>query len=131
MPSLHMYVENEPAMKMNEDVLNDLPGELHTIKANNKIPGNCTYPFALIQAAQNQKQANTRGLGKLLKIKIGAKVILTNNIDMKDRLVNGQTWNIRHIVFAQGSVCKVWVKFLVGQAGFKATRSSYLGRQNS
>ena len=25
---MHMYAENEPAMKRNEAVLNDLPGEL-------------------------------------------------------------------------------------------------------
>ena len=27
--ALHMYAENEPAMKRNEAVLNELPGELH------------------------------------------------------------------------------------------------------
>ena len=34
---LHMYAENEPAMKRNEAVLNDLPGQLYTIEANGKI----------------------------------------------------------------------------------------------
>ena len=43
-----MYAENEPTIKRNEAVLNDLPGTLHN-KANDKIP------LALIPAAQNQK----------------------------------------------------------------------------
>ena len=105
--TLHMYEENLPAMKRNEAVLNDLPGQLDTIEANDKIPDNCKYPLALIQAAENQKQTNTGGLGKLLKLKIGAKLILAVNIDIQDRQIYGETGIIRHIDFALGSVCKV------------------------
>ena len=106
-----MYVENEPAMKRNEAVLNELPGEPYTTETNDKIPDNSKYPLALRQAAQNQKQTNTGSLEKLLKLRIGAKVMLTINIDIQDRLINGQTGNIRHIEFAQGSIRKVYVKF--------------------
>ena len=64
-------------------------------------------------------------------MKIGAKVMVTVNVDIKDRLINGQTENIKHIEFAQGSVQKVFVKFSDEQAGLKAIRSSYLDRQNA
>ena len=67
--ALHMYAENEPAMKKNNVVLNDLPGELYTIEADDKIPDNCKYPLATIQAAQNQKQTKTGVLAKFLKLK--------------------------------------------------------------
>ena len=67
--------------------------------------------MALIQAAQNQRQPNTGGLKKLLKFKIGAKVLLTVNIDIQDRLISCQSRNISHIEFAQISVCKIYVKF--------------------
>ena len=53
--ALHMYAENEPAMKRNETVLNDLPGQLYKIEATGKIPDNYKYPLTLIHAAQNQK----------------------------------------------------------------------------
>ena len=43
-------------MERHEAVLNELPDELYTIEANDKILDNCKYPLALIQAAQNQKQ---------------------------------------------------------------------------
>ena len=46
-----MYIENEPAMKRNDTVLNDLPGQLYTIQYNDKIPDDCKYQLALIQAA--------------------------------------------------------------------------------
>ena len=125
-----MYAEIKPAMKRNEAVLNDLPGELYTIKANDKIPNYCRYPLALIQAVQNI-QTNTGGLANLFKIKIGAKLMLTVNIYKQDRLINGQTGSISHIEFAQGSVCKIFEKFSDEQAGLRVTRSSYLYRQNS
>ena len=56
--TLHIYAENEPPMKRNDAVINDLPGELYSIEADDKIPDNCRYPVATIQAAQNQKQRN-------------------------------------------------------------------------
>ena len=46
--AMHMYAVNEPAMKRNQAVLNDLPSELYTIEANDKIPDNCIYPLATI-----------------------------------------------------------------------------------
>ena len=108
--ALQIHAENEPAMKKNETVLNELPGERYTTEANDKLPDNYKYPLALIQAAQNQKQKNTGGLAKMLKLKIGAKVMVTVNIDIQDRLINGQTGIIRHIEFAQASARKVYVK---------------------
>ena len=128
--ALHMYTENEPTMKRIEVPLNDLPHQLYTIKASDKIPDNCKYPLALIQAAQNQKQTTTGGLAKLLKLKIAAKVMLTVNIDIKDFLINGQTGIISHTEFATVSVCKVYVKFSDKQVCSKAMRSSNLGRKN-
>ena len=68
-----MYAENEPAMKKNKAVLNDLLCPIYTIETNDKIPDNCKYTLALTQATQNQKQTNTRDLAKLLKLKIVQK----------------------------------------------------------
>ena len=128
---LHMYAENEPAIERNEAILNDLPGELYIVQADDKVSDNCKCLLAMIEAAQNQKQTNTGGLAKLLELKIGAKVMLTVNVDIQDRLINGQTGNIEDIEFAQGTVRKVYVKFSDEQAGIRETRSSYLGRHNS
>ena len=50
-----MYSENEPTMKWNNAVLNDLPGDLYKIEAADKIPDNFKYP------------KNTLGSAKFLK----------------------------------------------------------------
>ena len=106
-----MYAEHEPAIGRNEVVLDNLPGEIYTREVGDKITDNCKYPLAMILAAQNQKQANTAGLAKLLKLKIGANVMLAVNADIQDRLFNGKTGNVKHIEFARGSIHKVYVSF--------------------
>ena len=77
-----MYAENGPAMKRNEAV----PGELYTIEPNDKNSDNCKQPLALMKATHNEKQRNTEDLATFWKMKIGAKVMLTVNIDIWDRL---------------------------------------------
>ena len=67
----------------------------------------------------------------MLKLNIDAKVMLPVNIDLQDRLINGQTGVIRHIEFAEGSAGKVYIKFFDEQDGSEAMRSSYLGGQKS
>ena len=94
--------------------------ELHTID---------NYLLVLILASQNQ--TNRGGLVRLLKLKIGPKIMSTVDIGIQDRLINGQIVNIRYTEFAQGSAHKVYVKFFDEQACLKAIRSSYLGKQDS
>ena len=53
---LHKYAENEPAMKRNDVVLNELVGELYIKETHEKIPDNCKYPLATIQSAHYEKQ---------------------------------------------------------------------------
>ena len=67
----------------------------------------------------------------MLKLNSDAKVMLAVNIDLQDRLINGQTGVIRHIEFAEGSAGKVYIKFFDEQDGSEAMRSSYLGGQKS
>ena len=126
-----MYAEHEPAIGRNEVVLDNLPGEIYTREVGDKITDNCKYPLAMILAAQNQKQANTAGLAKLLKLKIGANVMLAVNADIQDRLFNGKTGNVKHIEFAHGSIHKVYVSFFDEQTGLRVMVSSYIGREIS
>ena len=54
--ALHKYVENEPAMKKNEAVLNELSGERYTTESHDKIPDTCKCPLVLTQTIQNQSK---------------------------------------------------------------------------
>ena len=57
--ALHMYVENESAMKKNEAVLTDLTGEPYTIESNHKITDDVNHPLTTVKDMQNQKQTYT------------------------------------------------------------------------
>lgn len=50
-----MYPENTQTVLRNQTVWSNLPWEIYPIEAIDKIPDDCTYPFSVIQAAQNQK----------------------------------------------------------------------------
>ena len=56
----------------------------------------------LVQTTQIQKQANTGGVAKFIKMKTGAKVLLRVNVDIQGCLFNGQTGSIIHIEFVLG-----------------------------
>ena len=61
------------------------------------IVNTCWQQFKLLRI--KNKQRNAGGLAKLLKLKIGAKVILKVDLDIQDRLINCQTGNISHVKF--------------------------------
>ena len=89
--ALQIYAENERAMKKNTFVLNDLRDEIYTIIVTDKVPDNCKYQMTLMQAAQNQKETITGDLAILLNLRNSANVMLIVNIDIQDRLINGQS----------------------------------------
>ena len=66
---------------------------------------------------------DTRQLAGVLRIKIGALVMLTSNIDIEDRLVNGLVGKISYIGHEGGTVKVTYVKFNDQNAGLLTMRS--------
>lgn len=62
---------------------------------------------------------------------IGAKVMLTINLDIQDCLITGQVWEVFHIYIIQNCVQKVYIKFSDLPPGLKATTTNHLSRKNS
>ena len=65
------------------------------IKAIDNLPKNAS--IQKINQVLNRNQSETGGLAGILKIKINARVMFTVNIDLQDRLVNGQLETVMHI----------------------------------
>ena len=63
--------------------------------------------------ARSQNGSKTGGLERELHLKQGAKVMLTENIDIADRLTNGQLGTVTGFKFHQNSqtIASVYVKF--------------------
>ena len=61
-----MNADKESALKESDAFINDLPGELLRIEAEDKISDNCKFLLGAIQVAQNKKLSNTGGLAELI-----------------------------------------------------------------
>ena len=115
--ALHIYAENNPANIYNERMLNSLPGRLITIPAKDAIPKICSMKDAL--EAQNRKQSNTDGLAVLLKVTVNARVMVTTNADLSDRLINGQIGTEKYFGLNQNEVDTIYVALDDTSAGQK------------
>ena len=124
--ALHLYAENTPVLEHNERRLDCLETPLFTIHAIDEIPRNVSA--SLVNAALERKQSETGGLARILKLKIGAKVMLTSNIDIEDRLINGQIGTIYNIITQDSGVTKIFIEFQDPMAGLKKKANNPYGR---
>ena len=95
-------------------MLNKLPGDLVAIHAIDTIPANIGYTQCQIMAAQSRKQPESGSLAILLTLKLESKVMLTVNIDIQDRLINGQM-GVFEIV--ENAISTIFIKFDDPEAG--------------
>ena len=98
-------------------MLNQLAGLPIEIEVIDIVPSNCGFTESDIIAAQNRKPSETGGLVKCLKLKLEAKVMLTVNLDVQDRLINGQIGVVKHLEIIEDKVSTIYIKFDVPDAG--------------
>ena len=127
---VHVFAENYPTVAHNKKIPDTLPGELHRVNAIDNIPADSKDPFQSILSAQNRKQTNTGGLAKCLELKVGAKVMVTVTIDIKDRLINGQFGEVFGFKIVDNIINQVYIKFEDPQIGRKAIMSNQFTRTN-
>ena len=74
---------------------------------------------------------DTNGLAYQLIIKLNAKVMITVNIDVEDKLCNGQIGTIRHIKYDNnGNVQKIYLQMEDPEVGLKAMHADNYGHTN-
>ena len=66
----------------------------HCIPAIDELTKN--IQTTVINKALNRNQSETGGPAGLFNIKVNARVMLTVNIDIADRLINGQIGTVKH-----------------------------------
>ena len=111
-----IFAENSPKDSFNKAKLENLSETDLEIFAIDKIPEGT--PSALIENLNAKSQSSTGDLARCLLLKEGARVMLTVNIDLSDRLVNGKLGTIDNIVFTESGISKMYLKFddlLVGK----------------
>ena len=93
---LHVWAENKPVMDYNNQRLEEILKPLHVLKAVDQYPKNVSRHE--IERVLSKGRSYTGGLDLEVSIKEGARVMLTNNVDISDRLINGQLGTVARIL---------------------------------
>ena len=86
--ALHIWAENKPGDEYNATRLNKIPAQQYTITAIDQYPQHVSKRD--IDRILERSRSETGGLDYQILIKEGCRVMLTTNIDIADRLINGQ-----------------------------------------
>ena len=106
--ALHIFPEDGSVSAHNLMMLNKLPGDLLAIHAIDTIPCISGFTQCQIMEAQSRRQSESGGLARLLTLKLESKVMLTVNIDIQDRLINGQMGVFEIVDYA---ISTIFIKF--------------------
>ena len=119
--ALHVYARNAHVDDQNKLKLKELAPEQHVvIKAIDNTKDKHTQ---LLNLKPSDNKADT-GLVSELHLAVGAKVILTVNVDVSDGLVNGARGTIEDIIKTGSEVTVVLVKFDHSRVGVTAIAQS-------
>ncbi|XP_066915086.1 uncharacterized protein [Clytia hemisphaerica] len=114
----HIYAENKPVDAYNMQKLNELSTEKHLIVAQDEIPKHLTSKD--LKFIENAKARESGGLARILEMKIGARILISKNIDITDRLVNGQVGQVMGFKFdSNNKISGIYVKLDDVTAGKK------------
>ena len=96
--------------------------EQYSIQACDAIAGQTRH---IDLTTLSEKRADTGGLHSVLKVAIGARVMLTTNVDVSDGLVNGARGEIVHIATnSDNKATHILIKFDNPEVGAKAKHAS-------
>ena len=86
--ALHIWAENAPVNEHNQTKLETIQAPLFLLKAKDQYPKNVNKQD--IDRVLARGRSETGGLDFEIQIKEGATIMLTTNINIQDRLINGQ-----------------------------------------
>ena len=123
--ALHVYRLNADVDKRNLQMLNNLASkeEQVIIKSSDSIGGQTRH---VCLSKLSEKRSDTGGLHGTLKLAVGARVMLTANVDVSDGLVNGARGEVVYFAYNLDGVAKILVKFDNPNVGKNAIRLSPL-----
>ena len=117
--ALHIFAENAPVDQHNTVHLDKLSTPLHRLKAVDHYPQNVSKQD--IDRVLARSRSETGGLDSEILIKVNSRVMLTTNIDISDRLINGQMGTVKHIAIDNTRRPSfIYIKFDDHQAGTNA-----------
>ncbi|XP_066268348.1 uncharacterized protein [Branchiostoma lanceolatum] len=123
--ALHVFTTNPAVNEYNKEKLQQLTTETITIQCQDYRKDRQTGQLDLNPSS---KPSQTGGLRPELSVAIGARVMVTVNIDVADGLVNGACGTVVDIMTNQGQPHAILVEFDSDRVGKKALASSQYKR---
>ena len=74
--------------------------------------------------------SETGNLERQLKLKIGPQVMLTSNLDIDDRLINGLVGKVKQIKYKNSEFSVAYLRFNDNNAGREAMQSDMIARRH-
>ena len=118
--ALHIWAENAPVDENNNKHLQQLSGPVYTLEAVDQYPSNLEEQD--IDKVLSKGRSDNSGLDAEIQVKKNARVMLTVNVDVNDRLINGQMGTTETIVITQNTnkASVIFIKFDDCQVGVYA-----------
>ena len=127
----HIFAENKLVDAYNLKMLDRPPSQKHLIYCDDERPKQLEETDYL-EFVSNAKVGETGGLARLIELKEGARVLISKNIDIIDRLVNGQVGTVMKFKFDNSNkITGIYVKLDDSKAGKKGTNLDHLCRENN
>ena len=92
---MHVYAQNKYCDDWNENMLAFIPGQQYRYIAKDSKKDDCTE---MADVHMSDKPQDTDNMRKILDAKVGARVMLTTNIDVSDGLTNGAVGMVANII---------------------------------
>ena len=93
--AMHVYVQNKYCDDWNENMLAFLSGKQYRYIVQDSKKDDCTE---MADVHMLDKPQHTGNMRKILDLKVGARVMLTINIDVSDGLTNGAMGTVANII---------------------------------
>ena len=101
------------------------------IDATDQIAKDIALSQSQINAIKQRNMSKTGNLESQLKLKIGTQVMLTSNLDIDDKLVNGLVGRFKQIKYTNNEFSVVYVMFNDDNAGRETMESDVTVQQHN
>ena len=91
----HVYAQNHYCDEWNNKRITSLQGDKYEYVAFDSKKDHCTKLTTIDVSLKPQKTGNLR---KVLHVKVGARVMLTTNIDVSDGITNGTMETVKYVI---------------------------------
>ena len=95
-----------------------------------QLPKGVTLSDKNLVSLSARKPKVTGNMSSQLVLKIGARVKLINNINISDRLINGQIGLVKYCTSVAGKITKIYLSFDDNPAGIRAVSCDTMNKSN-